>query len=305
MARSNFGDIRVFVEVARRGGFRAAADHLQQAPASVSEAVQRLEDRLGVRLLERSSRSVALTPIGERFYAKSLPAILELEGAVHDLDDQKDAVTGTLRLTAPYSAGSFFLDGLVSRFAREFPAVKVEVIYDDKKVDLLTSGVDAAIRSNTLLGPDTHAVPVGPELEMTIIASSDYLVRKGTPTHPRDILDHDTICYAFGMGGQHAPWGFHGPDGSFTMQPKPRMVANDMRSLLTYARQGLGLAYLYREIAAPYIGTDGLTEVLTNRLAQLPRYSLNYRSKRNMTRRLRAFVDMAKAPLSGPAARTR
>ncbi|MDO6731869.1 LysR family transcriptional regulator [Marinovum sp. 2_MG-2023] len=299
MARDGFGDIRVFVEVARRGGFRAAAEHLQLAPASVSEAVQRFEDRLGVRLLERSSRSVALTPIGEQFYAKSLPAIIELEGAMNDLDEQKDEVTGTLRLTAPYSAGPFFLDDLVARFALEYPGVNVELIYDDKKVDLLASGVDAAIRSNTLLGPDTHAVPVGPELAMTIVASPQYLDENGRPEEPKDILNHDAICYAFGMGGQNAPWGFDGPDGAYTMQPKPRMVANDMRSLVHYAKQGLGLAYLYREIAVPHLGEDGLTEVLSDHLVQLPRYSLNYRSKRNMTRRLRAFVDMAKASPAG------
>lgn len=295
MSRNNFGDIRVFVEVARRGGFRAAAEHLHQAPASVSETVQRFEDRLGVRLFERSTRSVALTPIGEQFYAKSLPAVVELEEAVGNLDDQKDEVTGTLRLTAPYSAGPFFLDDVVARFAAEYRAVNVELIYDDKKIDLLTSGIDAAIRSTTLLGPDTHAVAVGPELAMTIVASHDYLKRKGSPDHPRDILDHDAICYAFGMGGQHAPWGFDGPDGAYTMQPVPRIVANDMRSLLHYAQQGLGLAYVYREIALPYVEENGVVEVLFDHLSKLPRYSLNYRSKRNMTRRLRAFVDMAKS----------
>lgn len=300
MARSSFGDIRVFVEVARCGGFRAAAEHLQQAPASVSEAIQRFEDRLGVRLFERSSRSVVLTPVGEQFYAKSLPAIVDLEGALDDIHAQKDEVAGTLRLSAPYSAGPFFLDDLVARFAAAFPTVDVEVIYDDQKVDLLTSGVDAAIRSSTLLGPDTQAVSVGPELEMTIVALAEYLAQKGTPDHPRDILDHDAICYAFGSGDNLAAWGFNGPEGIYTIQPKPRMVANDMRSLLAYAKQGLGLAYLYREIAVPYLEEGGLTEVLSGQVGQLPRYSLNYRSKRNMTRRLRAFVDMAKA--SGKAA---
>ncbi len=294
MSRSSFGDIRVFVEVARRGGFRAAAEHLHQAPASVSEAIQRFEDRLGVRLFERSTRSVALTPIGEQFYARSLPAIAELEGAMNDLDDQKDEVTGTLRLSAPYSAGPFFLDDLVARFAAAYPAVDVELIYDDKKVDLLTSGIDAAIRSNTLLGPDTHAVAVGPELSMAIVASQDYLAAKGIPKEPRDILDHDAICYAFGVGGNHAPWGFVGADGPFTMQPKPRLVANDMRSLLHYASHGLGLAYVYAEIAAPYVTNGRLVSVLDKHLSPLPRYSLNYQSKRHMTQRLRAFVNLAK-----------
>lgn len=130
---------------------------------------------------------------------------------------------------------------------------------------------------------------------MTIVASGDYVARRGTPNHPQDILDHDAICFAFGSGENLAPWGFDGPEGAYTLRPKPRMVANDMRTLLAYAKHGLGLAYLYREIALPQLREGGLTEVLSGHVGQLPRYSLNYRSKRNMTRRLRAFVDMAKA----------
>jgi DNA-binding transcriptional LysR family regulator len=295
MKRNSFGDIKVFVEVARRGGFRAAAEHLQQAPASVSEAVQRFEERLGVRLFERSTRSVALTAIGEQFYARSLPAVTELEGAVSDLDAQKDEVAGTLRLSAPYSAGPFFLDDLVARYAATYPAVDVELIYDDQKVDLLTSGIDATIRANTLLEPDTHAVQVGPELKMSIVATRGYLARKGTPKTPMEILEHDTICYAFGRSGNLAPWGFKGPDGGFVIQPKPKMVANDMRSLLHYAAHGLGLAYVYAEIATPYVVNEDMVEVLAKDLSPLPRYSINYLSKKHMTRRLRAFLDLAKA----------
>lgn len=300
MSRSSFGDIRVFVEVARRGGFRAAAEHLNQAPASVSEAIQRFEDRLGVRLFERSTRSVALTPIGEEFYARSLPAVAELEGAISDLDDQKDEVAGTLRLSAPYSAGPFFLDELLARFASRFPKVSVEVIYDDNKVDLVTAGVDAAIRSQTLLGPDTHALPVGPHLNMSIVAAPTYLEEFGTPREPKDILQHRAICYAFGRSGTVAPWGFDGPDGPYVMQPKPRLIANDMRSLVHYAQRGLGLAYVYAEIAAPFIRSGLVVPILKDHLSPLPRYSVNYLTKKHMPRRLRAFLDLAKSENGAP-----
>ena len=158
MNRRHFGDIRVFLEVARQGGFRAAAEQLQQAPASVSEAVQRFEDRLGVRLFERSTRSVSLTPIGQQLYERSLPAVAELEEALLAIDEEKDKVTGTLRLSAPYSAGPFFLDDLIAEFSVQFPEVDVELIYDDNKVDLISSGFDAAIRSNTLLAPSVALV---------------------------------------------------------------------------------------------------------------------------------------------------
>lgn len=300
MNRSHFDEIRVFVEVARQGGFRAAAQRLQQAPASISDAVRRLEERLGIRLFERSTRTVALTDIGARFFQRSLAAVTDLEVAIRDIEEQKDEVTGTLRLSAPYSAGPFFLDDLVARFALTYPAVSIELIYDDQTVDLLTSGVDAVVRSSTMLEPDTYAVPVGPEITMAIVAAPDYLARKGTPEHPRDIARHDAICYAFGLGGPSAPWSFNGTTSPYVIQPQPRVIANDMRSLVHYAQAGLGLAYMYREIAAPHFDEGSVVDVLGTYLSPLPRYSLNYRTKRFMPRRLRALLDMAKMELEPP-----
>ncbi|MEM7059432.1 MAG: LysR family transcriptional regulator [Pseudomonadota bacterium] len=294
MQRNQLSDMTVFVEVARQNGFRAAAETLKLQAGSVSEAVQRFEDRLGVRLFERSTRSVALTPIGERLYARTMPAINELDAAIRDLDDQRDAVSGTLRLSAPYSAGPFFLDNLVAQFAARFPEVAVELIYDDRKIDLIATQIDAAIRSQTLLDAETHAVPVGPELRMALVASPAYLDRAGTPQTPKDILGHDGICFAFGGADRLAPWMFEGTDGVFQAMPKPRMVVNDLRALVTYAAQGLGFAYVYAEVAAPHLADGGLVEVLRGQVPSMPRYSLNYRSKKHMTRRLRAFIDLAK-----------
>lgn len=294
MHRNHLADIQTFIEVVKHGGFRAAATHLKRSPAAVSEAIQRLEDSLQARLLERSTRAISLTEIGQSFYDRSLPAMTDLEGAVRDLDDQRHEVSGTLRLSAPYSAGPFFLDELVGRFSANYPTVDVALIYDDNKVDLLSSGIDAAIRSNTLLEPSTHAVSVGPELYMSIVASPDYLANHEEISVPEDIMEHDTLCYVFGRSGQQAPWGFLRDGHTFVIEPKPKIVANDMRSLSYFARQGMGLTYIYSELAKPYIQQGELISVLDSFLPSLPRYSLNYSSKRNMPRRLRAFIDLAK-----------
>jgi len=294
MQRNQLSDMTVFVEVARTNGFRAAAQNLKLQPASVSDAVQRFEDRLGVRLFERSTRSVVLTPIGERLYEKSLPAINDLEAAVEELDQQRDTISGILRLSAPYTAGSFFLDDLVSEFATLYAEVKVELIFDDTKVDLVESRVDAAIRSSTLLEANTHAIAVGPRLNMAIVASQTYLDNRGTPKVPKDILDHDGICFAFGSSDRLVPWTFEKDGETYTVMPKPRMIANDLRSLITYAQNGLGLAYVYKEIAEPYLANNTLVQILPKQVPPLPSYSLNYRSKKNMTRRLRAFINLAK-----------
>ncbi len=294
MERQQLSDLTIFAEVARAKGFRAAASRLNLQAGSISEAVQRFEDRLGVRLFERSTRSVALTAAGERLYSRSLPALSDLEVAIQELDEAKDAIAGTLKLSAPYSAGPFFLDRLLAQFAKKFPDVQIELVYDDAKVDLVTSGIDAAIRSNTLLEQDTHAVPLGPKLKMAVVASPGYLSEKGTPNSPDALLDHDGIFFAFGNSGNVAPWSFQGQDGPRLVNPKRRFVVNNLRSMVELAGSGLGLAYVYREAAREAIEQGQLVSLFADEVPELPRYSLNYRTKRHMPPRLRAFIDLAK-----------
>ncbi len=294
MERQQLSDLTIFAEVARAKGFRAAASRLNLQAGSISEAVQRFEDRLGVRLFERSTRSVALTAAGERLYSRSLPALSDLEVAIQELDEAKDAIAGTLKLSAPYSAGPFFLDRLLAQFAKKFPNVQIELIYDDAKVDLVTSGIDAAIRSNTLLEQDTHAVPLGPKLKMAVVASPGYLSEKGTPNSPDALLDHDGIFFAFGNSGNVAPWSFQGQDSPRLVNPKRRFVVNNLRSMVELAGSGLGLAYVYREAAREAIEQGQLVSLFADEVPELPRYSLNYRTKRHMPPRLRAFIDLAK-----------
>ncbi len=294
MYRSELSDVSVFVEVARCEGFRAAAEKLKIGPGTVSEAIQRLEDRLGVRLFERTTRSIALTSAGEQLYHRSLPALTDLENAFEDLGDANQAVSGTLRLSAPRSAGPFFLDALVAKFAVEYPDVAVELIYDDQKVDLVTSRMDAAIRSSALLEQDTHAVTIGPELKMTIVASPDYLERRGVPEAPADLVEHDGICFTFGQAERLAPWRFEVDGVICTVVPKARMVCNDLLSLLRYATAGVGVAYVYAKTAEPLVATGRLIELFEGKVPSLPHYTLNYLTKRHMPKRLRAFIDLAR-----------
>lgn len=294
MKRDRLNDMAVFVEVARSGGFRAAAAVLNLGAGSVSEAIQRFEDRLGVRLFERSTRSIALTPVGETLYRRSLPAIDDLENALQELDETRDSVSGTLRLNAPRSAGPFFLDALIADYSVGYPDVTVELIYDDQKVDLVTARIDAAIRSQNLLEQDSHAVPIGPELRMIVVGSPDYLEERGIPATPVDLASHDGICFAFGSSERLAPWNFESKDGAYAVMPKPRLIANDLVSMLRFTEAGLGLAYVYAKTAEAMISENRLVSVLEGHTPTLPRYTLNYLSKRHMPARLRAFIDLAK-----------
>lgn len=294
MERHQLSDVSIFVEVARARGFRAAATALNLGAGSVSEAVQRFEDRLGVRLFNRSTRSVALTAAGERLYEQSLPAISDLESALRELKDAKDSVSGTLRLNAPRTAGPFFLDKLIAAFANQFADVDIEIMYDDRKVDLVSSGIDATIRSATMLEQDSHAIPIGPKLDMSVVASPEYLARKGRPRMPAEIISYDGICFVFDESGKTAPWNFRGREGIHSVMPKSRMLTNNLQSLISFAEAGLGLAYVYSQAIQGQVAQGSLTEILKGKAPGISRYSINYRSKRHMPARLRAFIDMAK-----------
>ena len=295
MRRNELSDVSVFVEVAQANGFRAAAERLKLGAGSVSEAVQRLEDRLGVRLFDRSTRKISLTALGNQLYKSSLPAINELESAIRALEDAKGTVSGVLRLNAPKSSGPFFLDKLICEYCARYPDANVELTYDDEIADLVTSGVDAVIRFEHMLEMDTHAVPIGPDLDMTIVGSPDYLAGRGTPKVPEDLLDHDGLYFAIGTPNKPAPWIVGDGQSTYSVAPKRRVVVNNLSTLLDYAQAGLGLAYMYSFAARPLLETGELVEVLQGAVPSRPRHTINYLTKRHMPERLRAFIDLAKA----------
>ncbi|ASJ71227.1 LysR family transcriptional regulator [Granulosicoccus antarcticus] len=299
MKNTNLNDVAVFVQVAQAKGFRAAADNLNLGAGSVSEAIQRLESQLGVRLIERTTRKMSLTSAGEMLYQRTLPSLTSLKNALNELGDSQDAVTGTLRLSAPRSSSPFFLDDVIAHYARLYPSVLVEVMYDDTRVDLVTSGVDAAIRSQTLIEQETHAVEIGPALDMVLVASPDYLERHGTPEKPSELTDHDGIRFGFGRADRLAPWTFkQGRKSPYDVTPRARMVVNDIVSMIKFSSAGLGLAYVYRKPAEPYIARKELVTLFDKQVPQLPRYTINYLTKRHMPARLRAFIDLAKSSSS-------
>lgn len=296
MKNTSLNDIAVFAEVARAGGFRAAADKINLSVGSVSETIQRLESRLEVRLIERTTRKISLTYAGEKLLQRSLPALADLESALNDVGEDPQAISGTLRLSAPRSSSPFFLDELITDFCHHYPAAQIQVIYDDNKVDLVTSGVDAAIRSQSLLERETYAVEIGPRLEMALVGAPSYLEKYGHPEHPSDLAEHQGILFSFGEGGRLAPWTFVGDNkSSYAVTPSPRMIVNDLMSMVHFAKSGLGLTYTYRKPAESLLQTGELISLFEDSIPDLPSYTINYLTKRHMPARLRAFIDLAKA----------
>ncbi len=294
MKDANLNDVGVFVEVARANGFRAAAANLNLGVGSVSETIRRLEERLGVRLIERTTRKISLTAAGETLFQRSLPALKDLANALDEVGEEQQVISGTLRLSAPRSSSPFFLDDAISQYSVAYPAVNIEVMYDDNKVDLVTSGIDAAIRSKTLLQSGTYSMEVGPKLEMALVASPAYLQASGTPKKPSDLTTYDGIRFGFGRADRLAPWSFKEGKRSYLVTPKPRMIVNDLVSMINFAKAGLGLAYIYRKPVESLIDSGELVTLFDKSVPPLPRYTINYLTKRHMPARLNAFIDLIK-----------
>lgn len=295
MKKVQLNEMSVFIEVVRSDGFRAAAKKLNLGAGSISQSVQRLEDRLGNQLLNRTTRKVALTEAGRTLFNRCSPALAYIEDVLKELDEAKDSLSGTLKINAPRAVGGCFLDDLLANYASQYPAVNIDIVYQDNKVDLVQSGVDAAIRIDGLLEKDTYAVPVGPTLDMAVFATPEYLKLNGVLSHPSDLTQHRGICYKQQSASNIYAWQFNEDGNKYSVTPQPAVITNDSDSIMAFARKHIGIGYLYLHDIQPYLETGEVVQILTEYTSSQGRYSINYLSKKNMPKRLRAFIDMALA----------
>ena len=295
MRKIQLNEISIFIEVVRSDGFRAAGKKLNLGAGSISQSIQRLEDRLGNQLLNRTTRKIALTEAGRSLFNRCSPAFSYIEDVVRELDEAKDCLSGTLKINAPRAVGSCFLDDLLVSYATQYPSVNIEIVYQDNKIDLVQSGVDAAIRIGGLLEKDTHAVPVGPKLDMAIVASPTYLERFGDIKHPSDLTEHRGVCYKQQTATSIYAWQFEEGNNKYSVTPKPAITSNDIDSLIAFVKNHLGVGYLYTHDIKEYLESGEMIQVLKEYTSTQGRYSINYLSKKNMPKRLRAFIDMALA----------
>lgn len=213
------GDLTAFVSVARAGGFREAARISGVSASSLSEAVRRLEARLGVRLLHRSTRSVSPTEAGARLLDRLEPALAEVEATLDLVNGFRDRPAGTLRLNVPGVAARLVLPTLVPQFLTTYPDIRLEVVVEESFVDVLAAGCDAGIRYEERLDQDMIAVPIGPRWQrMATAAAPTYLQTRGRPTHPRDLLQHDCLRVRFASGAM-PPWEFQLEEEVVTVDP--------------------------------------------------------------------------------------
>jgi DNA-binding transcriptional LysR family regulator len=294
----DLSDLNAFIAVARAGGFRDAARAGEMSPSGLSEAVRRLETQLGVRLLNRTTRSVAPTEAGKRLLDRLGPALEEVQSALDVLNSARDTPIGTLRLNVPVSAARLVLPAILPDFLAAYPDVQVEIIAEDSFVDVFASGCDAGIRYDERLEQDMIAVPIGPrEQRFAAAASSVYLDRHGRPEHPRELLSHACIRGRFSSGMINA-WEFEHNGELVKLEPSGPLVvqigaATDLG--VEAAVAGTGVICLFEDWLRPYFDSGKLEPVLES---WWPRFSgpfLYFPSRRLMPAPLRAFVDFIKA----------
>jgi len=301
--KADLGDLTAFVAVARAGGFRGAATSSGMSASSLSEAVRRLESKLDVRLLNRSTRSVAPTEAGARLLERLAPALGEIESALDVVNGFRERPMGTLKLNVPGSAARLVLPRIVPPFLAAYPDIRLEVIADENFVDVLAAGCDAGIRYEERLEQDMIAVPIGPrEQRFATAASSAYLDRRGRPKHPRDLLKHDCLRSRF-AGRAIFPWEFkRGKEVVSVDPPAPLVVtaggASDLA--LEAALAGCGVVSLFEDWLRPYLKSGALEPVLEPWWQRFSGPFLYYPGRRHLPAPLRAFVDFVKASGTWP-----
>lgn len=290
----NLDDVRVFAAVARAAGFREASRSSGTSASSASEAVRRLEAELGVRLLHRTTRTVAPTEAGANLLDRLGPALAEIASALDVVKSSRDKPAGTLRLNVPIIAARLVLPSILPGFLAAHPDIRVDVMAEDRLVDILAAGCDAGIRYEETLEKDMIAVPIGPrEQRFALAVSPAYLERRGRPSHPRKLLDHACLRARF-AGGAPVPWEFEREGQVLKIDPTGPLVGNiggTTDLLVAAAVAGTGIIYLFEDWLQPYFESGALRPILERWWLRFSGPFLYYPSRRHMPVALRAFVD--------------
>ncbi|RUU29676.1 LysR family transcriptional regulator [Mesorhizobium sp. M6A.T.Ce.TU.016.01.1.1] len=293
----DLGDLNAFVAVARAKGFRDGARASGGSASGLSEAVRRLETQLGVRLLNRTTRSVVLTEAGASLLTRLGPALTEVETALDVVNGFRDRPAGTLRLNVPVSAARLVLPSIVPRFLAAYPGIRLEVIAEESFVDVVAAGCDAGIRYDERLEQDMIAVPIGPRVQRFATAASPaYLDRHGRPEHPRDLLGHACLRGRFASGAM-PPWEFERGGEVVRVDPTgPLLVTLGGAADLAVdaAIAGTGIVSLFEDWLRPYFESGALEPVLESWWQSFPGPFLYYPGRRLVPAPLRAFIDFVK-----------
>lgn len=302
MRAVKFSELSGFVAIARHKSFNKAATELGVSASALSHAIRALEDRLQLRLLNRTTRSVSLTEPGARLFARVAPAFADIGQAVEELNILRDAPVGTIRLNVPRQAARLILIPLLEQYAAKYPRVAVEVVADDRLVDISANGFDAGVRYGESLAQDMISVPFGPPLSAAVVASPAYFQRYPIPKTPADLNSHDCIRYRFPSGKPYH-WQFSRSGHALEIEVAGRMTFEDDDLIADAARRGMGIGYIYEAQVRSDVKNGFLIRVLEDWCPANPGFFLYYPSRRNPSFAFRSFVDFVRQDSQAKPAR--
>ena len=295
--RSLLPDLELFAAIARHGSFRQAATERKVSTSMASQGMRKLEDRLGVVLLRRTTRSVAPTAAGAELLASLEPGLRQIQDAVERINLHRGSPIGALRINAPAPIAQFLLAPLAARFTREHPDVSLEIVAEAAKQDIVLEGYDAGVRFGKDVPQDMVAVRIGQAPRYAIVASPDYLERMGEPRTPRELARHECIRRRFPSGSLQA-WEFQRRTAAVEV-PVGRIVVNDAQIAVNAAVAGGGVAFVHEKYVERELAAGELVRLLEAWSPGIGVPYLYYPRQRYLSAALRAFVDLAR--VQGPA----
>ena len=280
-----------FVAVAEAKGFRAAGERLGLSHSAVSQSLRRLEERLGVTLVQRTTRSVRLTEAGERLYAAVRPALEEVRAAVAGVGELADVPRGTLRLHTSTVAQTTFGGSLLTEFLLAYPHVRLDLVVSDAPVDIVAEGYDAGIQLGEVIDKDMIAVPLTGDLRLAIVGAPSYFARRGVPKHPRDLVEHDCLNWHPTPTAPPYRWEFTENGRDFAVAVSGRVLSTDASLNRRLAIAGLGVTLAFEKHVRESLDRGELVSVLEEFCAPFPGYYLYYPQRRHASRALRALIE--------------
>ncbi len=291
MHRTGMTELEVVLAVAHRRSFRGAALELGMSTTAVSSAVAGLEARLKVRLFNRSTRSVALTDVGMRYIERIAPALAEIQSAGDEASTGPDIPSGTLRINAPQGAAFLLMAPVFRHYAERYPEVRIDIVSDSNLIDVVAEGYDAGIRLAESVPQDMIAVKLSPDNRMLVVATPDYLAQHGTPTHPRDLLTHQSIGMRMSHGGIYH-WELAKDGQKLQMELPIRFALNEQAAIKQAVLLGLGIGFISEWFIEDELTSGTLIPVLIDWCPPFGGLRLYYSGHRFVPARLRALIEL-------------
>ncbi|WP_405124074.1 LysR family transcriptional regulator [Pseudomonas sp. M20] len=293
MKSPSAADLSVFLCTAQYLNFSKAAIELGLTPSALSHSVKALENRLGVRLFNRTTRSVALTEAGERLYARLKPAFRDIDDALEDLNHFRDKPSGNLRITSGRQACELVLLPIASEFLQVYPDIRLEVVESDALLDIVANGFDAGVRFGDRLEADMVSLPIGPPMRSVVVGSPAFFERHAAPQKPEDLHGLPCIRHRYPSGSMYR-WEFERGGIAQEIEVNGPLTLGDVSLMVGPALQGLGLAYVFEDMVSEHLASGLLVQVLADWCPFYPGLHLYYPSRRHVPAALKAFIDFVR-----------